>query len=339
MTTNHVDNDIVEKIEQAGLVGRGGAGYSTAKKWREVAKAKGRQKYVVVNASEGEAGLFKDLHILKNHADLVLGGVVLALDYLQTKDAYINLNKKYHRLLRLNLEPRIKECNDRGYNIKYFIETPSYIGGDETALLNAIEGKRTEPRLKPPYPSISGLYGCPTLVNNVETFYNVGCVAAGIYARKRYYCLSGKLKHGGVYHLPEDWDIAQILKETNNYPNFDFFVQVGGGASGMVYDQNQLAGRPATGAGSVEVFDKRRTDPRKLVLRWLKFYQEESCGKCAPCRVGTFEVYDLAKKHKHVPWPEMFAILETMEATSFCPLGQSVIDPIRSYYKNVLKLA
>jgi len=339
MNTINVDNDIVNKIEKAGLVGRGGAGYPTAKKWQEVAKAPGKKKYVIVNASEGETGLFKDIHILKNFPKKVLKGVVLALDHLGAKDAFFNINKKYHRLLRLELEPLVKEYNDRGYNIKFFVEEPSYIGGEETALLNAIEGKRTEPRAKPPYPSYAGLYGQPTLINNVETLYNVALVAEGAYENKRFYCLSGKLKHKGVRHLPADWDIEKVLRETGNYPDFDFFVQIGGGASGTVYDQGQLAGKFATGAGAIEVFDKKKTDPRKLLLRWLGFYQKESCGKCAPCRVGTYELYEMVKKQKEIPWEEMFAILETMELTSFCALGRSVIEPIRSYHSNVLKIS
>lgn len=334
-----MNNDIIEKIEKAGLVGRGGGGYSTAKKWREVAKAAGNKKYVIVNASEGETGLFKDIHILTNYPDMVLKGVILALDCLRAKDAFFNLNKRYYRLLRLKLEPLINEYNDKGYNIKIFVEEPSYIGGEETALLNAIEGKRTEPRSKPPYPSIAGLYAKPTLINNVETLYNVARVAEGAYDKKRFYCLSGKLKNKGVHHLPDDWSVEKILKETGNYPGFEFFVQIGGGASGTVCDQGQIKDRLATGAGAIEVFEKKKTDPRKLILRWLEFYQEESCGKCTPCRAGTYQLYEMVKANHEIPWPEMFEILETMEATSFCALGRSVIEPIRSYYSNVLKKA
>jgi NADH:ubiquinone oxidoreductase subunit F (NADH-binding) len=334
-----VDNDIVEKIEKAGLIGRGGAGYPTAKKWQEVAKAVGDKKYVIVNASEGETGLFKDIHILTNYPDMVVKGVILALDHLHAKDAYFNLNKRYYRLIRLKLEPIIKEYNDRGYNIKIFVEEPSYIGGEETALLNGIEGKRTEPRSKPPYPSQAGLYAKPTLINNVETFYNVACVADGTYDKKRFYCLSGKLKNKGVHRLPDDWDVERILRETGNYPNFNFFVQIGGGASGTVCDQDQIKGKLATGAGAIEVFDKQKTNPRKLLLRWLEFYQKESCGKCTPCRAGTYQLYKMVKASPKIPWPEMFEILETMEATSFCALGRSVMEPIRSYYSNVLKMS
>jgi NADH:ubiquinone oxidoreductase subunit F (NADH-binding) len=332
----NVDNELIAKIEKAGLVGRGGAGYSTAKKWQEVGQAPGDKKFVVANASEGEIGLFKDIYILKNHPDMVVKAMVLALDHLGSKDAFFNLNKTYFRQVGAKLKSAIKQYNDKGYNIQIFVEEPSYIGGEETALLNAIEGKRTEPRSKPPYPSIAGLYGAPTIINNVETLYNIACVADGIFEHKRFYCISAKNKR--VYHLPDDWDIEKVLKETGNYPDFEFFVQIGGGASGTVLNQDQIKGKLATGAGSIEVFNAKKTDPRKLLLRWLEFYQRESCGKCAPCRVGTYELYRMVKESKEIPWKEMFDILETMEITSFCALGRSVIEPIRTYYSNVLKL-
>jgi NADH:ubiquinone oxidoreductase subunit F (NADH-binding) len=329
-------NDIITKIEKAGLVGRGGAGYSTAKKWQEVKKAPGEPKFVICNASEGELGMFKDLYILKNYPEQVIRGMVLALDHLNAKSAFINLNKKYYQKLESKLMPIIEKYNDRGYDIKIFVEEPSYIGGEETALLNAIEGKRVEPRLKPPYPSFAGLFGKPTLINNVETLYNVACVEDGTFVDNRFYCISGKVKHKGVYHLPTDWNIEKILKETGNYPDFDFFVQIGGSASGLVYNQKQLKKQNMIGAGGLEVYDAK-TDPRDILLRWLKFYQKESCGKCAPCRMGTYQLYEMVKNCFDVPWDEIFEILKTTKETSFCALGRSISEPINTYYTNVFK--
>lgn len=328
-------NDIVAKIQKAGLVGRGGAGYPTAQKWQEVKKARAEKKYVICNASEGEIGLFKDLHILKHFPEQVVKGVILALDYLNAKEAFFNLNKKYYRQVGAQLRPLISKRNRQGYQIKIFIEEPSYIGGEETALLNAIEGKRTEPRLKPPYPSRAGLFGQPTLINNVETFYNVACLADGVFEHKRFYCLSGKIKHPGVYHLPDDWSVEKILKETGNVPDFEFFIQIGGSASGIVLNQNQIKDQKMTGAGGLEIYDQK-SDPKKLLLRWLSFYQKESCGKCAPCRMGAFNLYQLVKNSRGVPWQQIFEILETMKETSFCALGRLVSEPIYSYYSNIL---
>lgn len=329
--------DLINEIEKAGLIGRGGAEYPTAKKWREVKQSPEPQKYVICNSSEGEIGLSKDLHILENYPEMVLRGIILALDYLGTKEAFFNLNKKYYSKLKSKLLPAIREYNGQGYNIKIFMEDPSYIGGEETALLNAIEGKRTEPRLKPPYPSFAGLFEKPTIINNVETLYNVACVEKGAFENKRFYSISGKVKNRGVYHLPADWNIEKVLKETDNYPSFDFFVQIGGSASGLVCNKEQIKSQKMIGAGGIEIYDAK-DKPKEVILRWLKFYEKESCGQCAPCRMGTYQLHDLVKKRKDVPWKDVFEILEATGATSFCALGRSANIPITSYYKNVLKI-
>lgn len=324
------------KIENAGLIGRGGAEYPTAKKWREVRQAAGEEKYVICNASEGELGLSKDLYILKKYPEQVVRGMVLALDYLDARNAFFNLNKKYYRQIKYKLTPVIERYNNQGYDIKIFAEEPSYIGGEETALLNAIEGRRTEPRLKPPYPSSAGLFGKPTIINNVETLYNVACVESDTFNNKRFYSISGKINNQGVYHLSADWNIEEILKETKNYPDFEFFVQIGGSASGSVHNQEQIKNQKMIGAGGLEVYDAK-INPKEVLLRWLKFYQKESCGKCTPCRIGTFQLYDLIKNCQSVPWNEIFEILETTKETSFCALGRSISEPIYSYYENILK--
>jgi NADH:ubiquinone oxidoreductase subunit F (NADH-binding) len=332
----NMTRNILAKIEKAGLIGRGGAEYPTAKKWREVKQVQGKKKYVVCNASEGEIGLFKDLYILKNYPEQVIKGMVLALDYLGVKDGYINLNKGYYKKIGAKLSRVINSYNRQGHNIKFFIEDPSYIGGEETALLNAIEGKRVEPRLKPPYPSRVGLFGCPTLINNVETFYDIALVNEGTFDKKRFYAISGKIKNVGVYHLPADWSLEKTLKETGNYPVFDFFVQAGGSASGLVLNKEQIKTQKMIGAGGLEVYDKK-TNPKTLLLRWFNFYQVESCGKCTPCRLGTFQLRYLLKKKTQVSWSQVFDLLAVTEETSFCALGRSISSPIRSYYTNVLK--
>lgn len=327
--------NIIEKIEKAGLVGRGGAEYPTAKKWQDVHLAPGNQKYVICNASEGEIGLFKDIFILENYTEQVIRGMILAMEYLETKDAFFNINEKYYHQIESKLLKTIDRYNQQGYNIQVFIEEPSYIGGEETALLNAIEGKRTEPRLKPPFPSRAGLYGKPTLINNVETFYNIACVDNNTFDATRFFSISGKIENPGVYQLPDDITIGEALKQTNNLPDFDFFVQIGGSASGLVLSKEQIKERRMIGGGGLEVYDKT-TPPKEVVLRWLEFYQKESCGKCTPCRVGTYQLYNLVKNNSEIPWNQVFEILETLKETSFCALGKSVEVPIASYYKNVL---
>lgn len=326
---------ILEKIKSAGLVGRGGAEFPTYRKWEFVKAAKGKPKYVVCNASEGEIGLFKDIQILRDHPEQVFSGMKLAMDYLETKKGYFNMNARYYRELHEKLEDIIEEYAKEGYDIKVFREHPSYIGGEETALLNAIEGKRTKPRLKPPFPAQKGLFGKPTLVHNVETLFNIAAVENGTYDGSRFYCLSGEIKHPGVYHLPADWSSWKVLEATGNEPAFPYFIQIGGSASGEVLNSEQAKEHPVTGAGSIEVY-RMSIKPKDLLLKWLEFYKEESCGKCTPCREGTYQLYHLVKDSARIPWKSITDILELLETSSFCALGKSVPIAIRSYAKNIL---
>jgi len=329
--------DIIKKIEGAGLVGRGGAGFPTALKWKMVKKAKGRPKYVVSNASEGELGLHKDIHILQNYPEMVFKGMVLAMNYIGTKEAYFNFNKKYYLKVQQKIKSLIRKYNKKGYHFTVYEEHPSYIGGEETALLNAIEGKRVQPRMKPPYPVECGLYCKPTIVNNIETFFNVAQVAEGTYEKKRFYTISGPVNNPGVYHLPEDWSLEKILKETNNWPKGRFFVQTGGSASGPVLHFNQLKLSKMTGAGSLEVYSAS-VSPKAMLTRWFEFYARESCGKCTPCREGSCQLYSLIKKSGPIRWKEILDIVDVMEKTSFCALGSGLAIPVKSYMKNVLRL-
>ena len=329
--------DIIKKIEEAGLIGRGGAGFPTAKKWVMVKEAKGTPKYVVSNASEGELGLHKDIFILENYPEMVFKGIKLAMDYIGTKEAYFNFNRKYYLMVKLKIKSLIREYENKGYHFHIYEEHPSYIGGEETALLNAIEGKRVQPRMKPPYPVTCGLFCKPTIINNIETFFNAAQVAEGTYEHKRFYCLNGPIRQPGVYHLSEDLYLDDILDQTGNWPDYKFFVQIGGSSSGPVLHYNQLADTKMTGAGSLEVYPAKTT-PKELLTKWFKFYCEESCGKCTPCREGSYQLYELIKKPGEIRWKEILDIVDVMECTSFCALGSSIGTPVKSYMKNVLKI-
>jgi [NiFe] hydrogenase diaphorase moiety large subunit len=329
--------NIIDKIKKANIVGRGGAAFPTAAKWEMVKRAEGSPKYVICNASEGEMGVFKDYFILEHHLEKMLKGMALAMDYLETKHAFINLNSDYYRKLKGRLLPALRKFKEKGYDFVVFQEDPSYIGGEETALLNAIEGQRVQPRLKPPFPVESGYSGKPTLVNNVETFFDVALVDGGAYEKKRFYSVTGKAKNPGVWHLPTSLSLYEILRQTKNLPEFDFFVQVGGSASGIVLNQGQLKDHPMVGAGSIEIY-RADMKPRDLLLKWFEFYDQESCGKCTPCREGTYHLHELLKNHKTIPWDEIMEIVEAMEKTSFCALGRSIGLPVKSYRQNVLHI-
>ncbi len=326
---------LLQKIEAAKLVGRGGAGFPTHLKWKFVDKAKGTKKYVICNASEGEIGLFKDIYILDHFTAEVFEGMKLAMDFLGSKYAWFNMNANYYRNLQEKLDALILEYKKKGYDIRVFQEKPSYIGGEETALLNAIEGKRPKPRLKPPFPAEKGLFGKPTLVHNVETLYNISQVNRGMFKNNRFYCLLGPVRYPGVYELPADMTLLEVLEKTNNVPEFDYFVQVGGSASGVVWNSEQLKTEKMSGGGSIEIYPAD-TPPKEMLLKWFEFYSKESCGKCTPCREGTYQLFEMVKQSKKIPWNKINEILDLLESASFCALGKSVPTAVRTYSENVL---
>jgi len=329
--------NILEAIKNAGLVGRGGAGFLAHLKWTRMKEVKSDVKYVVCNASEGEPDVKKDFYILDNHMDKVIKGMVVALDFLGQKEAYINMNGHYYQKLETKLTAEIEKYKSEGYVFHVYVEEPSYIGGESSALLNAIEGKRVQPRPKHPSPSIVGIFGKPALVHNVETFYNVALVSENTFSHKRFYTVGGAAQNPGVYELSDDLTIEKVLKETNNYPSFPFFVQVGGGASGKMMNEKQLDKGTVSGCASIHIYPITTTT-RALLLQWFKFYMDESCGKCTPCREGTYQLYEMVKKSETIPWKKILEIVDTMKKTAFCALGSSLSIPIETYIENILQV-
>lgn len=332
-------DELLSKIEQVGLVGRGGAAFPVHLKWRRMKGLSNSKKYVVCNASEGEIGVKKDFYILKHFTDKVFEGIILAMNFLNTKEAYININKNYYKELKLEIDPLVNLCRKNGYLINIFEEEPSYIGGETGALLNAIEGKKTQPRFESPSPSITGIFGSPVLLHNVETFYDVARVVNNCYEPSRFSTILG-VKNEGVFQVGLEQKVADILRETNNYPNFAFFVQIGGGASGEVITASQAEDAKLSGAGSIEIYPSTTTT-RQFLSKILKFYAKESCGRCTPCRDGSWQLQQIIEKladDQDIPWSRISPIVATMEQSSFCGLGKSIAVPIRSYAKNILGL-
>ena len=331
------NTDILRKIEEANLVGRGGAAFPAHLKWKRIKKLENTKKYVVCNASEGEIGLAKDIHILKNWPEKVIQGMLIAMDFLETKEAYINFNKNYYEETKDKIDPLIDDCRQKGYMITIFKEEPTYIGGESGALLNAIEGKKTQPRPPEVSASITGIHGNPVLLHNVETLYNVAMVAEDKFEHTRFSTVLG-VKNPGVYSFDENISVADALRETDNYPDFDFFVQSGGGASGVVISKDQAETEKLSGCGSIEIYP---TDikPYDLLKKWFDFYKEESCGHCTPCREGSWQLWkafeDLEDKD-NLPWEMIRSIAKNMKETSFCGLGRSLPVPVESYMKNIL---
>lgn len=307
--------DNIEKIKKSGLSGRGGAQFPTGMKWEMIKNSKSDKIYIICNASEGELEVFKDEYLLKKYGKDVINGIKIALETFPNSEAYIYLRKDLYKSLGVKLKKIIGKNK-----IKLFREPGGYLCGEETTLIETMEGNRAEPRLKPPYPPQSGLYGKPTLVNNVETFYFINKVINGEYKKTRFICISGDTKNKGVFEVPEKWNVKKILSETNNYPANKFFVQVGGGACGSILAGKDL-NKPMCGVGSIVVFDDQKTDTIKLMKKWVDFYINENCGKCVPCREGVYRIREMLKKPEKIDWVLFRDILEVMQQTSFCGLG------------------
>lgn len=334
-------NTILEKIKQAGLVGRGGAAFPTHAKWQRLKELGKPIGFVVCNASEGELGVKKDLYILEHFPEMVFQGMAEAMNFLEVKKAYININKQYFSQVGKELKNLADNYLKRqNLEFKIFIEEPSYIGGESGAMLNAIEGKKTQPRPEEVSPSLSGIFGQPVLINNVETFYDVARVAQGTFKATRFSTVSGPIPHPGVYEVPNEATVKEVLELTQNWPEFEFFVQVGGSASGAVINAEQAKQYVINGCGSVEVYGTD-AQPYDVLKRWFEFYKKESCGKCTPCREGSAQLFHLLETlqfGQDIPWTQIFDLVTTMEKTSFCDLGKSLAIPVKTYMKNVLKM-
>lgn len=337
--------NILSKIDSAGLVGRGGASFPVAKKIAAVKEALRTKKtaYIIINGAEGEPGVKKDGFLIKHHGEEVLNGVFLVDHFLgseKIKHIYFFLNQDYFKNYAPNLKKilSLKKYKNLEKKLIFIIkpEVLTYISGEESALLNLIEGKKVEPRLKPPYPTSCGLFNSPTLINNTETFYNISLVNENKFKNERFYTINGAAQRRGVYSLSAELTIEEVLKKTNNLPNFKFFVQVGGEAAGEVLRSDQL-NRPVEGAGSIMIYDFKKTDKQKLLKYWLNFYHEQSCGNCTVCREGTYRLWQLVNQ-KNFDKKLFWELITALDESSFCALGRSLPIPIKSYFLNILQL-
>jgi len=336
-------NNIINKIEDAGLVGRGGASYSVAKKWTAVKDALKTRKigYVIINGAEGEPGVKKDAYIINHYPEEVINGIYLADQFLgsqKIKHVYFFLNHEYYEKYSTGLKKVLSLKKYSALEDKLiFIIKPNrlaYVSGEESALINLIEGNKVEPNLKPPYPTVHGLFGHPTLINNTETFYNVSLVDGDKFKYERFYTITGAARHRGVFLLPAEFTTEDVLRHTGNFPDFKFFVQVGGEAAGLVLNSNQL-NHPVEGAGSIMIYDFKKTDHKKLIKYWVNFFHEQSCGNCTSCREGTYRLWESVNS-KNFDKKMFWDLISVLEESSFCALGKSLPIPIRSYFLNIL---
>ncbi len=324
-----MNKDIIDKIEESGLVGRSGSGYPTGLKWKSVKNSVSEKKYIICNASEGEPGMFKDAFILENYPEEVISGMKIALEIMDGSSAYIYLNGNYYRKFKKILEDLSEGCP-----ILLIERKGGYISGEETSIMEVIEGRPAEPRIKPPFPTESGLWGYPTLINNVETFYWISKISKGEYLKKRFVCISGDINNGGVFEFSEDDKIADMLQKTDNFPDFDFFIQAGGGACGKIMLPKELKSS-LLGSGSIIVYDRKKTDPYELMKKWIDFFLEDSCNKCVPCREGLYRISEMIK-NKMIDNKEIDDIFFTLEKTSFCPLGKIATIPFKTLIQKII---
>jgi NADH:ubiquinone oxidoreductase subunit F (NADH-binding) len=341
------NSQVIEEVKASGLRGRGGAGFPCGLKWEFCYKAKGDEKYVICNADEGEVGTFKDRYILENDPFSLIEGIAIAGHAIGAKKAFIYLRAEYHFLLDL-LENAIAQAKKKGFLAHVDIEVRegagAYVCGEESALMDSIEGKRGEVRYRPPFPPTSGLWGKPTVINNVETLTNIPCIilnGADWFAKMgtekskgtKVFSASGDVAKPGVYEL----ELGSPLRELLELAGAEKVkaVQIGG-ATGKIIPyaliDTPLSFESVLGAGAITVFGENR-DIVEIVAKTMEFLAEESCGKCAPCREGTEVMAEATQRlargegtKKDIKILEELA--ETMMLCSMCGLGQAAPIPV-----------
>ncbi|MCK9559383.1 MAG: NADH-quinone oxidoreductase subunit NuoE [Candidatus Marinimicrobia bacterium] len=359
---NHTRAEVIGIIRESGLRGRGGAGFPTAVKWQLAGAAQSDKKYVVCNADEGEPGTFKDRYLLFHHTDMILDGMTIAAYAIGAKKGFFYLRGEYLYLKKYMLEAlEIRRKNNllgkdisgkKGFDfdIEVRMGAGAYVCGEETALIESLEGYRGEPRNRPPFPVDTGFQKNPTIVNNVETFLDATliCVKGAKWFNEhgtekskgtKIFSISGDCEHPGIYELPFGITIAQLLKEVKG--ENAKAVQIGGASGKCVArkDFNRtIAFEDISSGGSIIVFGPS-VDMLKVAINFMEFFVEESCGQCTPCRDGNVKLLEglklLEKGRCSVTYlNELMRLAETIQLASKCGLGQSSPNAFLSILEN-----
>jgi NADH-quinone oxidoreductase subunit F len=336
---------VIRLVTESRLLGRGGAAFPTGRKWESVAKAPARPHYLVCNADESEPGTFKDRVLMENDPFALVEGMAIAAFATGCDRGFIYIRDEYP-LARKRVEQAIAQLRAAGVvdiEIEVRRGAGAYICGEETALFNSIEGKRGEPRNKPPFPVEVGLFGKPTLVNNVETLFNVLDIVNGDFGDTRIFCVSGHVSRPGVYEVPLGTPLRSVLDMAGT-GNIQAVLL--GGAAGSFLTPAELdvplsfEGTRAIGAtmgsGAVIVFDDT-ADMKKVMLRIARFFRDESCGQCVPCRVGTKRQEEILERMFAARGGDTRAdvmllsdVAKAMRDASICGLGQTAANAIAS---------
>ena len=349
-------DDIISEVIDSGLKGRGGAGFPTGLKWKFTKQEDNVVKYVICNADEGEPGTFKDREILCKVPRKVFGGMAICGHAIGAKQGFLYLRGEYSYLLpklREELDVYHEHAKKFGFDFKIEIKMGSgaYICGEESALFESMEGKRGEPRNKPPYPTKAGYLGKPTCINNVETFVNTLMISrhgADFYKQlgttdsrgSKVFSVSGDTPIAGIHELELGMTVAEFV---DDFGDGDTKAVQIGGASGMCvprkrFQETIIGYEGVPTGGSMMLFNSTRS-MYNVLHDYLEFFAEESCGQCTPCRVGCQQLLKGIEAIKQGEKdPEYLETLKklaaTMKTASKCGLGQSVANPFTSIVNN-----
>ena len=348
--------EICQTVLDSDLRGRGGAGFPTGSKWKYALLEKESQKYIVCNADEGEPGTFKDRQILDEVPGKVFCGMIIAAKAIGANIGYIYLRGEY-KFLMPKLEENLAMFNSLlkeykfDFEIKFRLGSGAYICGEESALFESIEGRRGEPRNKPPYPTASGLFGKPTVINNVETL--VYCVMIFKYGAAHFkelgtkdsrgskvFSVSGDTPKAGIHELELGMTVGEFVDEFGDGDTKS--VQVGGASGFCVprkkFEMTIIGFEGVPTGGSMKLFNSTRS-MYNVLHNYLDFFCEESCGQCSPCRIGCQQLLlgiEAIKKGEKKPefLDDLKKLAKTMKMAAKCGLGQSVANPFISIVSN-----
>lgn len=367
--------DVVQLVLDAGLRGRGGAGFPTGRKWMFL-PGDVQPRYLVCNADEGEPGTFKDRVLMEHDPHGVVEGIIISSYACEVEHAFIYIRGEYD-LSYNRLRGAIDQAYERGllgqniqgsgYNLELSIlrGAGAYICGEETSLLSSLEGRRGHPKLKPPFPAVEGLYRKPTVINNVETLFNVPFIiteGVGWYRQwgterspgPKLFCVSGHVERPGTYELPLATPMRELIDDVCGGPKDGIPLKAiipGGSSTPMMpadvalstdldYESIFEAGS-MLGSGAVVAINKH-TCIVQLTERLTAFYRHESCGKCIPCREGTDWMHKILKRIERGRGREqdldlLLDICDNIAGKSFCPLGDAAVGPVQSSIQHFRK--
>ncbi len=364
-------DEVIDIVKKSGLRGRGGAAFATGLKWSFMPKTTAKPKYLCINGDESEPGSFKDRQIFEYNPHQLIEGILIACYAIQAKTAYLYIRGEYHKWIYMMQKAlddayaagyvgdKMKEKFGTEFSCDIYIHkgAGAYICGEESSLMNSIEGKRGYPRVKPPFPAQNGLWGCPTTINNVETLTNVppiikkgwgwfSAIGEPKHPGTLLFGVSGHVNKPGVYELPSGTLLTDIIYNyAGGVPgNKKIKCVIPGGSSmpplrgdaleGVKMDAESLrAAGSAIGTGGIMVMDED-TDLVKVLARISKFYYHESCGQCTPCREGTGWMLKVLNRIVRGEGSQkdidlLISIANNIEGNTICALGEAAAWPVR----------